>query len=62
MTCMHWRVATTQREVDDAARVRWAVFGGELGLLSGQPSASRREVTSLDTLDTTVHLLVYADA
>ncbi|RKH40278.1 GNAT family N-acyltransferase [Corallococcus sicarius] len=61
MTCMHWRVATTQREIDDAARLRWAVFGGELGLLSGQPSPSRREVTSLDTLDTTVHLLVYAD-
>ncbi|RKG86427.1 N-acyl amino acid synthase FeeM domain-containing protein [Corallococcus terminator] len=61
MTCMHWRVATTQREIDDAARIRWAVFGGELGLLSGQPSTSRREVTSLDTLDTTVHVVVYAD-
>ncbi|TSC23658.1 GNAT family N-acyltransferase [Corallococcus sp. Z5C101001] len=62
MTCRHWRwrVATTQREMDDAARIRWAVFGGELGLLSGRGAPSRREVTCFDTLDTTLHLLVYA--
>ncbi|MDC0707418.1 GNAT family N-acetyltransferase [Stigmatella sp. ncwal1] len=62
MTCTHWRwrVATTQREMDDAARIRWAVFGGELGLMSGRGSPSRREVTCFDTLDTTLHLLVYA--
>ncbi|QSQ16849.1 N-acyl amino acid synthase FeeM domain-containing protein [Myxococcus landrumensis] len=62
MTCMHWRwrVAATQRELDDVARIRWAVFGGELGLLSAQSALSRREVTCVDTLDTTVHVLVYA--
>ncbi|MBZ4335013.1 GNAT family N-acyltransferase [Corallococcus sp. AS-1-12] len=58
----HWRVATTQRELDDAARVRWAVFGGELGLLSEQSALTRREVTCVDTLDTTVHVLVYVGA
>ncbi|HYO68216.1 MAG TPA: GNAT family N-acyltransferase [Archangium sp.] len=64
MTYIHWRwrVATTQRELDDAARIRWAVFGGELGLLSEQSAVSRREVTCIDTLDTTVHLLVHAGA
>ncbi|NOK36577.1 GNAT family N-acetyltransferase [Corallococcus exercitus] len=62
MTCIHWRwrVATTQRDLDDVARIRWAVFGGELGLLSEQWALSRREMTPIDTLDTTVHLLVYA--
>ncbi|MCP3061494.1 GNAT family N-acetyltransferase [Myxococcus sp. K38C18041901] len=64
MTCRHWnwrwRVAATQKELDDVARIRWAVFGGELGLLSEQSAVSRREVTCVDTLDTTVHVLVYA--
>lgn len=62
MTCRHWRwrVATTQRELDAVARIRWAVFGGELGLLPEQSALSRREVTCVDTLDTTVHVLVYA--
>ncbi|HEX5747744.1 MAG TPA: GNAT family N-acetyltransferase [Archangium sp.] len=62
MTHVHWRwcVATTQRELDDAARIRWAVFGGEMGLLSEQSAVSRREMTCIDTLDTTVHLLVHA--
>ncbi|QSQ25787.1 GNAT family N-acetyltransferase [Pyxidicoccus parkwayensis] len=64
MTCRHWRwrVATTQREIDDAARIRWDVFGGELGLMNERTTPSRREVTCFDTLDTTVHVLVYADA
>ncbi|MCY1045650.1 GNAT family N-acetyltransferase [Corallococcus sp. bb12-1] len=62
MTSIHWRwrVATTQREMDDAARIRWAVFGGELGLMAGQGAPSKREVTCFDTLDTTLHVLVYA--
>lgn len=62
MTCRHWRwrVAITQRELDAVARIRWAVFGGELGLLPEQSALSRREVTCVDTLDTTVHVLVYA--
>jgi L-ornithine Nalpha-acyltransferase len=64
MTYIHWRwrVATTQRELDDVARIRWAVFGGEMGLLSEQSAVPRRELTCIDTLDTTVHLLVHADA
>ncbi|MBZ4414707.1 GNAT family N-acetyltransferase [Myxococcus sp. XM-1-1-1] len=61
MTSMHCRVATTQRELDDALRIRWAVFGGELRLLGGKPSPTRREVSCFDTLETTVHLVVYAD-
>ncbi|WP_223645334.1 GNAT family N-acyltransferase [Corallococcus sp. EGB] len=62
MTCRHWRwrVATTQRDFDDVARIRWAVFGGELGLLPASLAVARRELTSIDTLDTTLHVLVHA--
>ncbi len=61
MTSLTCRVATTQRQLDDALRVRWAVFGGELRLLAGAMPPSRREVSCFDTLETTVHLVVYAD-
>ncbi|MCP3098438.1 GNAT family N-acetyltransferase [Myxococcus sp. K15C18031901] len=60
MTSMYCRVATTQRELDDALRVRWNVFGGELGLMGGKAPPTRREVNCFDTLETTVHLVVYA--
>lgn len=60
-TSMYCRVATTQRELDDALRIRWAVFGGELGLIAGRAPPSRREVSCFDTLETTVHLVVYAE-
>jgi hypothetical protein len=61
MTSLYCCVATTQRQLDDALRVRWAVFGEELGLLAGAASPTRREVSCFDTLETTVHLIVYAD-
>ena len=63
MTSIHWRwsVAATRRELDDVASIRWAVFGGEMGLLSEESAVSRREMTCIDTLDTTVHVLVHAD-
>jgi hypothetical protein len=55
------RVATTQRQLDDALRVRWAVFGAEMRLLEGPVPPAPREVSCFDTLETTVHLVVYAD-
>jgi len=55
-------VATTQRQLDDALRVRWAVFGEELRLLVGPLPPVPREVDCFDTLSTTVHLVVYAGA
>lgn len=61
MTPLYCLVATTQRQLDDALRVRWAVFGEELRLLDGLPPAPR-EVDCFDTLETTVHLVVYADS
>lgn len=53
-------VATTQRQLDDALRVRWSVFGEELRLLGATLPTVPREVDSFDTLPTTVHLVVYA--
>lgn len=53
-------VATTQRQLDDALRVRWAVFGQELRLLSEPQFPVPREMDCFDTLPTTVHLVVYA--
>jgi hypothetical protein len=53
-------VATTQGQLDDALRVRWAVFGEELRLLGGPLPIVPREVDCFDTLPTTVHLVVYA--
>ncbi|WNG39631.1 GNAT family N-acetyltransferase [Archangium violaceum] len=61
MTSLSCRVATTQRQLDEALRVRWAVFGTELGLLGNKAPPAPREVNCFDTLDTTVHLVVYAD-
>ncbi len=61
MTSLCCRVATTQRQLDDALRVRWAVFGAELRLLEGPVPPAPREVSCFDTLETTVHLVVYAD-
>jgi hypothetical protein len=55
------RIAATQRELDDALRVRWAVFGAELHLVGGPVPPAPREVNCFDTLETTVHLVVYAD-
>lgn len=61
MTILSCRVANTQRQLDDALRIRWAVFGAELGLLSSTAATTLREVNCFDTLETTVHLVVYAD-
>ncbi|WP_284668628.1 GNAT family N-acetyltransferase [Myxococcus sp. SDU36] len=47
--------------MDDALRVRWAVFGGELELIPGRAPPTRREVNGFDTLRTTTHLVVYVE-
>ncbi|ATB34439.1 GNAT family N-acyltransferase [Melittangium boletus] len=61
MTTLSCRVATTLRHLDDALNVRYAVFGSELGLLGGSALAAPREVNCFDTLETTSHVVVYAD-
>ena len=52
-------VAKTQRELDDALRLRWTVFGQEKRLLGDSPPGAPREVDCFDTLESTVHLIVY---
>ncbi len=58
---LHCEVASTQKQLDDALRVRWAVFGEELGLVAGPRPAAPREISPFDTLETTSHVIVYAD-
>jgi putative hemolysin len=60
MTSLYCLVASTQRQIDDALRVRWSVFGEELRLLDGPCPAAPREVNCFDTLETTIHIVVYA--
>jgi hypothetical protein len=60
MTSLYCLVASTQRQIDDALRVRWAVFGEELRLIGGPGPAAPREVNCFDTLETTLHIVVYA--
>jgi hypothetical protein len=60
MTSLYCLVASTQRQIDDALRVRWSVFGEELRLIGGPGPAAPREVNCFDTLETTIHIVVYA--
>ncbi|WP_437955581.1 GNAT family N-acetyltransferase [Sorangium sp. So ce119] len=60
MISLQCRIAHTRKDLDDALRIRWEVFGQELDLIAAAPAAPR-EVDPYDTLDTTVHFVVYAD-
>ena len=59
MESIHCRVAETRREIDDALRLRWMVFEEELGYLGARPSP--REVDGFDLMETTIHVVAYAD-
>jgi len=61
MTTLTCHIATTQQQLDDALRVRWEVFGTELELLERPAYAVPRENNGFDTLETTAHVIVYAD-
>ncbi|WP_434382879.1 GNAT family N-acetyltransferase [Melittangium boletus] len=58
LTC---HIAATQRQLDDALRVRWKVFGEELELLGRTTHGVPRENNGFDTLATTAHVIVYAE-
>jgi putative hemolysin len=60
MTSLSCLVVNSKRQLDDALRVRWAVFVEELRLIDGPGPAAPREVNCFDTLETTTHLVVYA--
>ncbi|HZF48358.1 MAG TPA: GNAT family N-acetyltransferase [Polyangiaceae bacterium] len=54
-------IATTKRELDHALKLRWQVFSGEMRLLAPTSPLVEREVDLFDTLESTVHFLVYSD-
>jgi L-ornithine Nalpha-acyltransferase len=60
MKALCCRAATTLRQLDDALRIRFSVFGSELGLLPEPRPPAPREVNCFDSLESTVHLIVYA--
>jgi L-ornithine Nalpha-acyltransferase len=61
MTTLTCHITTTHQQLDDALRVRWEVFGTELELLGRPAHTVPRENNGFDTLETTAHVIVYAD-
>lgn len=55
-------IATTEREINDAQRLRWRVYGEEERLLPGSVGQGGREIDALDYSASTTHFLVYADS
>ncbi|NOK20956.1 GNAT family N-acetyltransferase [Corallococcus carmarthensis] len=62
MSSLSCRVATAQRELDDALRIRYRVFGEEMRMLGPKRPRAPREVDCFDTLRTTAHVVVYSGA
>ncbi|MBN8227499.1 GNAT family N-acetyltransferase [Corallococcus macrosporus] len=60
MSSWSCRVATAQRELDDALRVRYQVFGEEMRMLGPKRPRAPREADCFDTLRTTSHVVVYS--
>jgi putative hemolysin len=53
-------IARTAREIEDAQRLRWRVYGDEESLLPASICDGGREIDARDFLDSTVHFLIYA--
>lgn len=60
MSSIHCCIAESKKQLDDALRLRFCVFGEELGLLAGS-NPIPRELDSFDTLESTVHFLAYVE-
>ncbi|NNB97040.1 GNAT family N-acetyltransferase [Corallococcus exiguus] len=60
MSSLSCRVATAQRELDDALRIRYRVFGEEMRMLGPKRPRAPREADCFDTLRTTSHVVVYS--
>jgi predicted GNAT family N-acyltransferase len=61
MVHIQCHIAETRRQIDDALRVRYQVFAEELGYLYPDRRFVPREVDPFDTLETTIHLVAFAD-
>jgi hypothetical protein len=57
----HYEVARTQRQLDDALRVRGTVLEEEQGRVARPGPEAPRDLRPFDTLETTSHVVVYAD-
>jgi hypothetical protein len=57
---LHLVVARNERQIADAERLRWIVYGEEERLLGASDRTDERESDGYDFSDATTHLLVYA--
>lgn len=55
------RTAFSQRELDDAVRIRFQVFGQEKGYVQQEPSRVSRELDHMDTLASSLHIVAYVE-
>lgn len=60
MPRVHTVIASSQKELDDALRVRDQVFRQEMNLLRRDPFRIAREPNAFDTLETTIHVVAYS--
>src|SRR5262249_16430010 len=58
---IHCKTATTKRDLDDAARVRWEVFIQEKDYLRDRGPRVSRELDRMDTLESTQHIVAYVE-
>ncbi len=61
MSRLYWKPARTLRELDQAQKLRFACLSEELDIQLGSGLHVERDVSSIDCLDTTEHVLVYHD-
>lgn len=60
MSTFQCTIARTAREIRDAQRVRWRVYGEEEKLLPASAGVGGREIDARDDRDDTIHFIVYA--
>lgn len=60
MMDIHWKVAETRGELDEAQQVRWTCIREELGIAAREETALRRDVCELDVLPNVHHIVVYS--
>lgn len=61
MSSCHCISARTERDILDAQRLRWTVYGEEERMLPPERNKGGRETDPRDLDDTTIHFIAYAD-
>ena len=59
MQTFRYVIARTARQINDAQRLRWTVYGEEEGILPASAHTDGREIDARDYCEGTTHVLVY---